>query len=79
MSRPTILTQVVLARVASLVDNGRSAAEIAREILGDPASPVFPTWDKSSAAGYRETRGSRYYNGSGRFGRIECRCTTQFC
>jgi hypothetical protein len=32
MSRPTILTQAVLARVASLVDNGRSAAEIASEI-----------------------------------------------
>ena len=32
MSRPTILTQPVLARVASLVDNGRSAAEIASEI-----------------------------------------------
>jgi transposase-like protein len=32
MSRPTILTQAALARVASLVDNGRSAAEIASEI-----------------------------------------------
>jgi hypothetical protein len=32
MSRPTILTQAVLARVASLVDNGRSAAEISSEI-----------------------------------------------
>ena len=32
MSRPTILTQAVLARVASLVDNGRSAADIASEI-----------------------------------------------
>jgi len=32
MSRPTILTRAVLARVASLVDNGRSAAEIASEI-----------------------------------------------
>src|SRR5215467_3708535 len=32
MSRPAILTQAVLARVASLVDNGRSAAEIASEI-----------------------------------------------
>ena len=32
MSRPTILTQAVLARVANLVDNGRSAAEIASEI-----------------------------------------------
>jgi hypothetical protein len=32
MSRPTILTQAVLARVASLVDNGRSAAEIASEV-----------------------------------------------
>src|SRR5215469_11614558 len=32
MPRPTILTQVALARVASLVDHGRSAAEIASEI-----------------------------------------------
>ena len=32
MSRTTILTQAALARVASLVDNGRSAAEIASEI-----------------------------------------------
>ena len=32
MSRPTILTQAVLARVASLIDNGRSAADIASEI-----------------------------------------------
>jgi hypothetical protein len=32
MSRPTILTQAAFARVASLVDNGRSAAEIASEI-----------------------------------------------
>src|SRR5215469_1784844 len=32
MSRPTISTPAVLARVASLVDNGRSAADIASEI-----------------------------------------------
>jgi hypothetical protein len=32
MPRPTILTQAALARVASLVDNGRSAAEIASEM-----------------------------------------------
>jgi hypothetical protein len=32
MPRPTILTQAALARVASLVDHGRSAAEIASEI-----------------------------------------------
>jgi transposase-like protein len=32
MSRPTILTPAALARVASLVENGRSAAEIAREM-----------------------------------------------
>jgi hypothetical protein len=32
MSRPAILTQAALAHVASLVDNGRSAAEIASEI-----------------------------------------------
>ena len=32
MPRPTILTQAALARVASLVDDGRSAAEIASEI-----------------------------------------------
>src|SRR5215471_5282945 len=28
--------------------------------LGNPASPVFPTWDKFSAASYRDTQGSRY-------------------
>jgi hypothetical protein len=32
MPRPTILTQAALARVASLVDHGRSAAEIASEL-----------------------------------------------
>ena len=32
MPRPTILTQAALTRVASLVDNGRSAAEIASEM-----------------------------------------------
>src|SRR5262250_155273 len=32
MPRPTILTQAALAHVTSLVDQGRSAAEIAREI-----------------------------------------------
>jgi len=32
MSKPPILTKAVLARVASLVDNGRSAEEIASEI-----------------------------------------------
>jgi hypothetical protein len=32
MSRPTILTQAVLAHVASLVDDGRCATEIASEI-----------------------------------------------
>jgi hypothetical protein len=32
MSRPTILTQAALARVASLVDHGHSPAEIASEI-----------------------------------------------
>jgi hypothetical protein len=32
MPRPTILTQAALARVASLVNQGRSAAEIADEI-----------------------------------------------
>src|SRR5215469_4130614 len=32
MPRPTILTQAALARVANLVDHGRSAAEIASEI-----------------------------------------------
>ena len=32
MSRPTILTQAALARVASLVDHGHSAAQIASEI-----------------------------------------------
>jgi hypothetical protein len=32
MPRPTILTQAALARVASLVDEGRSAAEIASEL-----------------------------------------------
>jgi hypothetical protein len=32
MSRPAILTQAALAHVASLVDNGRGAAEIASEI-----------------------------------------------
>src|SRR5215472_13474226 len=32
MPRPTILTQAALARVASLVEQGRTAAEIATEI-----------------------------------------------
>ena len=32
MPRPTILTQAALAHVTSLVDQGRSAAEIAGEI-----------------------------------------------
>jgi hypothetical protein len=32
MPRPTILTQAALARVASLIDHGRSAAEIANEM-----------------------------------------------
>ena len=32
MPRPTILTQAALARVVSLVDGGRSAAEIASEL-----------------------------------------------
>ena len=32
MPRPTILTQAALARVASLVDHGQTAAEIANEI-----------------------------------------------
>jgi hypothetical protein len=32
MPRPTILTQVALARVVTLVDHGRSAAEIAKEM-----------------------------------------------
>jgi len=32
MPRPTILTQAALARVASLVEQGRSAAEIANEM-----------------------------------------------
>ena len=32
MPRPTILTQAALARVASLVEQGRSAAEIATEM-----------------------------------------------
>ena len=32
MPRPTILTQAALARVATLVDHGRSAAEIASEL-----------------------------------------------
>jgi hypothetical protein len=32
MPRPTILTQAALARVVTLVDHGRSAAEIANEM-----------------------------------------------